>query len=154
MSYLIVACAIGIGLVAGLRSLLAPAAVAWAVHLGWLPGISLRFMGSKSVLVILSLLALAELIADKLPGVPRRTAVLPLVARIFSGGLCGACVWISANQALAIGAILGAFGALTGAFVGYEVRRRLVSRVKLPDLLVALAEDAGAISLALFSVSR
>jgi uncharacterized membrane protein len=86
------AMALGIGIVAGLRSLTAPAVVAWAAHLGWLnlQGSSLAFMGSTAAVGMFSLLALGELIADKLPGIPRRTAIAPLLARICTGALSGA----------------------------------------------------------------
>ena len=61
--------AIGIGIVAGLRSLTAPAVVAWAAHLGWLNvhGSPLAFIGSTTAVAILSLLAIGELVVDKLP---------------------------------------------------------------------------------------
>lgn len=53
----------GIGIVAGLRSLTAPAAVSWAAHLGWLNlrGSSLSFMGSTLAVAIFSILAIGEL---------------------------------------------------------------------------------------------
>src|SRR2546423_15233654 len=100
VSNIVLASAVGIGLVAGLRPLLAPAAVAWAAYLGWLhlQSTSLSFMGSKVTVIIFSLLAIGELIADKLPRTPKRTAVAPLLARMMTGGLCGACVGVSANQ--------------------------------------------------------
>jgi len=150
------ALAIGIGIVAGLRSLLAPAAVAWAAHLGWLhlQGTSLGFMESKVALVIFSLLAIGELIGDKLPKTPKRTATAPLLARIVTGGLSGACLSVSANQSLGIGAVLGAIGAVSGAFGGYETRKRLVTQLNAPDRVIAALEDLVAISLALFLVSR
>jgi len=153
---LVLAWAVGIGVVAGLRSLLAPAAVAWAAHLGWLhlQGTALGFMGSKVALIIFSLLAIGELIGDKLPKTPRRTAVAPLIARMITGGLCGACISVSSSQSLAIGAVPGAIGAVAGAFAGYEIRKRLVTQLKVPDLFIALPEDLIAISLALFLVSR
>ena len=146
----------GIGIVAGLRSLLAPAAVAWAAHLGWLNlhDAFLNFMGSKVAVAIFSLLAIGELIADKLPKVPKRTAAAPLLARMLTGGLCGACLGVSANQSLGIGAGLGAVGAVIGAFGGYNVRKYLVNQLKLPDLIIALLEDLIAITLVLFFVSR
>jgi len=153
---LVLACAVGIGVVAGLRSLLAPAAVAWAAHLGWLhlQGTPLSLMGSKVALITFSLLAVGELIGDKLPRVPKRTAIAPLLVRMMTGGLGGACICVSANQSLGIGATLGAIGAVTGAFAGYEIRKRLVVQLKVPDFFIAIAEDLIAISLAWFLVSR
>jgi uncharacterized membrane protein len=148
--------AIGIGVVAALRSLLAPAAVAWAVRLGWLHlhGTSLGFVESKVALVIFSLLATGELVADLLPQTPKRTDLAPLLVRMVSGGFCGACLCASANRSLTIGAALGAAGALIGAFAGYEVRRRLVSKLNIRDYFIAISEDLVALGLAWFFVSR
>jgi uncharacterized membrane protein len=49
--------------------------------------------------------------------------------------------------------VLGGFGSVIGAFVGYEARRRLVSGLKVKDLGVAILEDMVAIGLAYFIVS-
>src|SRR4030095_8530251 len=86
--------AFGIGIVAGLRSLTAPAVVAWGAHLGWLNlhGSTLAFLGLTTTRAILSVLAIGELIADKLPMMSKRTAPAPLIARVVTGGLCGACL--------------------------------------------------------------
>jgi uncharacterized membrane protein len=148
--------AIGIGVVAGLRSLLAPAAVAWAVRVGWLHlhGTALGFVESRVALTIFSLLALGELVADLLPQTPKRTHLAPLLVRMLSGGFCGACLCASANKSLMTGAALGAAGGVIGAFAGYEARRRLVSKLKIKDLFVALSEDLVALGLAWFFVSR
>ena len=148
--------AVGIGVVAGLRSLTAPAVVSWAAHLGWLNlhGSPVAFMGSTLAVAIFSLLAIGELVADKLPKTPNRTALVPLLARILTGGLCGACFCASANQSLLIGALLGALGAAIGTFGGYEIRRRLVRKLNIQDIVVALLEDVIAIALACFLVSR
>ena len=150
------ALAFGIGVVAGLRSMLAPAAVAWAVQIGWLNlhGSPFAFMESTVVLTTLSLFALGELVADLFPAIPRRTAPVPLLVRMISGGFCGACLCASANRSLLIGAALGALGGVTGAFAGYEARRRLVPRLGIKDLFVALSEDLIALSLAWLFVSR
>ena len=155
MNYLFIL-AIGIGIVAGLRSLTAPAVVAWAAHLGWLSlsGSSLAFMGSTVVVAIFSLLAIGELIADKMPKTPRRTSLVPLLTRIVTGGLCGASLCAAANQSLLVGALLGRTGAVIGAFAGYDIRRRLVSKLNTKDLLIAIPEDLIAIGLAWFLVSR
>ena len=148
--------AAGIGLVAGLRTFLAPAAIVWAVRVGWLNlhGSSFTFMESNLALVAFSLLALSELAADLLPMIPKRTALVPLLARLLSGGFCGASLFASANRPLMIGASLGALGAVIGAFAGYEIRRRLVANLKIKDVAVALSEDLVALGLALFVVSR
>jgi uncharacterized membrane protein len=146
--------ALGIGIVAGLRSLTAPAVVAWAAHLGWLNlhGSSLAFMGSTAAVAIFSVLAIGELIADKLPTIPRRTSPAPLMARIITGGLCGACLCAAAGRSLVVGVVLGGIGAVVGAFLGYGIRRRLDLRIN--DLVVAVCEDVAAVGLALFVVSR
>lgn len=152
----VLAFAFGIGIVAGLRSLLAPAAVSWAVYLGWLalPDSPLAFMGSTAAVATFSVLAIGELIADLLPIIPRRTTLAPLVARILTGGLCGACLCVSAGHSLLIGALFGGVGGVMGAFTGYEVRRRLVSSLKVNDGFIALFEDLIALGLAWLFVSR
>jgi uncharacterized membrane protein len=146
--------ALGIGIVAGLRSLTAPAVVAWGAHLGWLnlQGSPLAFIGSTTAVAILSVLAIGELIADKLPMIPKRTAPAPLMARVAIGGLCGACLCAAVGKSLLAGTLLGGIGGIVGAFLGYGIRRRLDLRIK--DLLVAVCEDLVAVGLALFLVSR
>jgi len=150
------ACAFGIGVVGGLRALTAPAVVSWAAYLGWLnlQGSPLAFMASIVTVVISSLLALGELGADLSPSIPRRTSPGPLAGRLLTGGLCGACLCASAGQSLSLGALLGALGGLIGAFAGYEIRRRLVTGWNVRDIFVALTEDAIAIALAFFLVTR
>ena len=139
---------------AGLRSLTAPAVVAWGAHLGWLNlhASPLAFMGSTTAVAIFSLLAIGELIADKLPTTPKRTAPAPLVARVITGGLCGACLSAAAGKSLLAGTLLGGIGGVIGAFPGYNIRRRLVLHIK--DVVVAVCEDVITIGLALFLVSR
>ena len=65
-----------IGVIAGLRSMTAPAAVSWAARLGWLhlENTPLAFLGFPSTPYILTVLAIGELIADKLPKTPSRKA--------------------------------------------------------------------------------
>ena len=148
--------AVGIGIVAGLRSLTAPAAVSWAAHLGWLDlhESALAFMGSTVTVVILSLAALAEYVADVLPTTPRRTLPGPLIGRMVLGGLSGACLTVSADRSWVVGAIAGGIGGVIGAFGGYEIRKRLVSGLKIKDAFVAIPEDLVAIVLAYLVVAR
>ena len=147
--------AAGIGFVAGLRSLTAPAAVSWAAHLGWLhlQGSPLAFMGSTAAVAIFSILALAEYVADLLPRTPNRTMPGPLMARIVMGSLAGASISLSAGRLLVAGMVLGGIGGVIGAFAGYEARKRLVSGLKVKDAVIAVTEDLVAIVLAYLLVS-
>ncbi len=152
---LVVALAVGIGFVAGLRSMTAPAAVSWAARLGWLDlqGSPLAFMGSTVAVAVFSLLTIGEFVADLLPSTPNRTAPSPLVARAVSGGLSGACLFASANRSLTLGAPLGALGGVIGAFAGYEARTRVVAALRMKDRVIALSEDLVAVVLGWLIVS-
>jgi len=144
-----------IGFFGGLRSLIPPAAVAWAVHLGWLKIESpLAFVGSVLSVAIFTLLALVELVADKLPQTPSRTALPGLTARILFGGLTGACVAAGGGLGAFVGAALGVAGGIAGSFGGYRARTGLVSVLKASDTYVALIEDLVAIGGSLWVVSR
>jgi uncharacterized membrane protein len=147
---------LGIGVVAGLRSLTAPAVVAWAAQLGWinLQGSPLAFMGSKWTVCILTVLALVELVADQLPSTPARTAAVGLSARIVTGALSGACLAVAGGAALWLGAVLGVIGAVIGTFGGYQARVGLVRGLRAPDISIAIPEDVVAIGLGLLLVSR
>ena len=149
------ALAAGIGIVAGLRSLTAPAVVSWAAYLGWLTlgGSVLGFMGSVAAAAIFSLLALVEFVGDILPTTPSRTSLVPLLARIVMGGLCGACLCVSAGQSLVAGAAIGGIGGVIGAFGGYQARTRLGRALGVKDIFIAIPEDLVAIGLAYLIVS-
>jgi uncharacterized membrane protein len=100
------------------------------------------------------LLAVAELIVDKLPNTPNRTAPLGLIARIVTGGLTGACVSVGGGRSALAGAGLGVIGGVVGCFGGYHARARLVKSLRQPDFNVAVVEDLVAIAGSLFIVSR
>ena len=151
----ILALALLIGFVAGLRSLTAPAAVSWAAHLGWLDlgGSALAFMGSTPAVIIFSIAALAELAADLHPATPNRTSPGPLFGRIVLGGLCGAALTVAGERSLLAGTLLGGAGGLIGAFGGYQARARLTAALRRPTL-TAVLEDLIAIVLAVAIVFR
>jgi uncharacterized membrane protein len=146
----------GIGVVTGLRSMTAPAVVAWAAHLGWinLSGSPLAFMGSAWAVGIFTLGALGEFVADQLPTTPARTAAVGLTARIVIGLLTGACLSVAGGASYWLGALIGAIGAIAGAFGGYQARVRLVRGLHVPDAAIAIPEDLVAIGLGLLLVSR
>ncbi len=146
--------AFGIGIVAGLRSLTAPAALSVAAWLKWfsLEGSPLHFMSSGIAALIFGILAIAELIADKLPSTPSRTAPMGLSARAVTGALSGATVAAGGGQSLAIGACLGVVGALVGTFGGYRARLALLK--VLPPVLAAVLEDIVAIGAGFLIASK
>lgn len=81
---LVLLLALLIGVVAGLRSLTAPAVVSWAAFLGWinLHGTWASWMGNFVTVVIVSVLAVAELVNDKRPKTPPRTVTPVFAVRI------------------------------------------------------------------------
>src|ERR1700741_4652642 len=101
-----------IGVIAGLRSLTAPALVSWAAHLGWLDlsGSGLALLRSRTAHNILSSLARAELVADKLPKTPKRTNLGPLVFRAITGPFSSLAISAPAHPSPIIGTILGVLG--------------------------------------------
>src|SRR3954462_7717997 len=110
-------CAFIFGVITGLRSLTAPAAISWAVRLGWFhPRTSwLAFLGYAATPWIATALAVGELIADKLPNTPSRKSPPGFIARVLMGALCGAVIG-SMGDILAVGIAAGIVGAITGTF--------------------------------------
>ncbi|MGE5645569.1 MAG: DUF4126 family protein [Acidobacteriota bacterium] len=142
------ALAIGIGAIAGLRTLIAPAIVSRYVHRKDLKLHSsrLKFLKSGKAANAFAAFALGELVNDKLPFTPNRTQPPSLAARIASGALCGAALYSARRHGPVRGALLGGLGAAAGSFGGLELRRRIGRRLHVPDRAVAVAEDALAVT--------
>lgn len=120
--------ALVLGGVCGMRTMMGPALIADLAP----PGIKLA----------LRLMAVGELIVDKLPQTPNRTAPGPLLGRVVSGAVVGSVVCRAAKTSPWLGALLGGLGAVAGAYGCYFGRKALVERLPLPDPVVAVAEDA------------
>ena len=111
-----------IGFFAGLRSLIAPATAAWAVHLGWLKLESpLSLIGSVPSVAIFTLLAVLETRGRTAEYTESHGA--PGADRAYrhrrSNG--GACVAAGGGQAAVLGAAIGAAGGIVGCFAGYQL---------------------------------
>lgn len=144
-----------IGFFAGLRTLTPPAATAWAVHLGWLIlDRPLSLIGSAPAVAILTVLAVVELVADKLPAMPSRKTPPGLIARIVTGGLTGGCVAAGGAQGILPGVVLGVCGGAAGCYLGYSARTGLVSALGTRDIYVAVLEDLTAVAGSVWVVSR
>jgi uncharacterized membrane protein len=140
--------AAGIGAVAGLRSMIAPALVSQAARTGSIDLTTgpVAFLGTQKAADILVGLALAELVADKLPATPDRISPFPLAARAVSGAIAGAAVCSARRKDPGPGAVVGALAAIGAAFLGFALRRSLAKG--MPKFLAALAEDAITIGIA------
>jgi uncharacterized membrane protein len=94
--------------------------------------------------IVFTVLALGELVNDKLPKTPPRTAPPIFAARLVMGGLAGAALGAWPHWTFtALGA--GVVGAVLGTLGGYQARKRLVGLSGGRDLPIALLEDAVAI---------
>jgi uncharacterized membrane protein len=138
--------ALVIGVVAGLRAMMAPAAIAWAAALGKVPldGTWLAFMGWRFTPWIFSLLAIGELVTDQLPATPSRKVPVQFGARLVTGGASGAAIGFGLGSPL-VGLVLGIGGAVIGTLGGAAARARLAAALGR-DRPAALIEDAIAIA--------
>ena len=141
-----------IGVIAGLRTMMAPAAVSWAAHLGWidLSASPLAFLGYAWTPYVFSVLALVELVTDQLPSTPSRKVPQQFGARLVSGALSGAAIGAGAGLIVA-GLVAGVIGAVIGTLGGAFVRGHLAAAFGR-DLPAALVEDVVAILGALLIV--
>ena len=143
-----------IGTASGLRTLIGLAAISWAAHFGIL-SLShtwLAFLGYTFTPYILTVLAIGELVNDKLPKTPSRLIPPQFIARIVTSALCGLAIGLSGNGMI-IGLVAGIMGAVAGTFGGAKARS-LLSRAFGRDLPAALLEDAVALGIAAFALFR
>lgn len=135
---------LGLGAISGLRLLSGPALLSRAAAKGnlSLEGTALSFLGSPLISKTLLVMALGELVGDKIPATPSRTALPPLLGRATSGALVGAALFASDGSHAATGAAVGSSAAVASAFAGECLRALAGEKTRLPDPVVALAEDA------------
>lgn len=143
-----------LGTLTGLRSMTPMAVLCWFAYAGHLPvdGTWAFWTARLTVAIVFTLLAVGELIADKLPKMPDRTAIGPLIARLFFGGLIGAIVAASLDGPGIEGVILGVLGALVGTYGGFLIRREVVQRRWCKDWHVAVIEDVIAVGCAVLAM--
>ena len=137
--------ALVIGIIAGLRSMIAPAAIAWAAACGrlQLDGSWLAFLGYRFTPWVLSLLAVGELVTDQLPSTPSRKVPVQFGGRLLTGAVSGAAIGVGTGSWI-VGLLLGLVGAVIGTLGGAAVRGRLATAFGR-DLPAALIADAVAI---------
>ncbi len=142
--------ALGLGAVAGMRSMTAPALL--SKTLSKTPNVipvdtPFGKLCSPEAAKVLSVMALGEMVVDKLPTTPDRTLPPSVAFRMLSGALVGSALLASRKESRAAGAVAGALGALVTTYGMFHLRRTLSRKANLPDLVAGLAEDALAVGL-------
>ncbi len=134
-----------IGIIAGLRAMMAPAVVAWGAALGGfdVSQTPLRLHGISLTPWVFTLLGVVELITDQLPSTPSRKVPMQFAARLIMGALTGATIGVSGGS-LVSGLIAGIVGAVVGTLGGVAARGKLAAAFR-KDTPAALIEDAVAI---------
>jgi uncharacterized membrane protein len=140
-----------VGFATGLRTFTPLAFICWIANWGWLPlGSSrLTFLGTTTGAAVVSILAVLELIGDKLPVTPGRTTAGPLGGRILIACFAAAGLAIGMGQSVAAAVVCGALASVIGAFAGFRYRISIRQRTTLPDWIFALVEDSATVGLTL-----
>ncbi|HLL40820.1 MAG TPA: DUF4126 family protein [Rubrobacteraceae bacterium] len=136
--------ALGLGAVAGVRSMSAPALLSRAASRGNIEGIEdtpFAFLASSRAARILTVLAVGEALADKLPFSPDRISPPGLIGRMASGGLVGAALFAAAGHRATIGAGLGLLSAAAASYPSYYLRVKTQEKFGVPNWALGLVED-------------
>jgi uncharacterized membrane protein len=107
---------------------------------------------SPELMKVAAAFALLELLGDKIPGIPNRTDLGPMIGRTAAGAFIGASVAHATGRDRVAGALVGSLFAIVGAQLSFRLRRSL-TRV-LPPFLAAAAEDAVVLATARFGANR
>ena len=131
------------GVASGMRSLASPAIISQLARSGLAPvnHSPLAFLNNPLTAKTAAVLAVGELVVDKLPFTPSRTKAPLLVTRVISGAVGGAAVCSAKRRSLFVGALLGAAAAVGASYGTYHLRRWAGKKLNLPDPIVAVVED-------------
>jgi uncharacterized membrane protein len=136
---------LGLGAVAGVRSMSAPALLSRAASrgdIGGIEGTPFAFLASPRTARILTVLAVGEALADKLPFSPDRISAPGLVGRMASGALVGATLFAAAERRTPLGAGFGLLAAVAASYPSYYLRVKTQEKLGAPNWAVGLVEDA------------
>lgn len=135
---------LGLGAVAGVRSMSAPAQLSRVAARGGFRSIEdtpFALLAKPGAARVLTLLAIGELIGDKLAFSPDRISIPGLIGRVSSGALVGATVFATARRRVAVGATLGLLAALAAAYPSYYLRVTAQEKLGAPNWALGLLED-------------
>lgn len=136
---------IGIGTLAGMRTSSAPAVTSQILshhHSKRLEKSPLNFMQSKIVANTLTVLSIGEIVADKLPSTPNRTAPAGVIFRGISGALAGASIYKASGNNVWVGSVLGAATAVASTYLSFILRKNAGKKTSIIDPIIGGIEDA------------
>jgi uncharacterized membrane protein len=137
--------ATALGVLAGMRTTAAPLA------LSFLP-VKNPSKWSIARKILFGLMAAGELVGDKLPTTPARTAPLGVAGRGISGAITGALAYKNNGDGWFKGAIIGAGAAVGATYLAYNLRKAIVKKYGVFDPIAGGVEDvitiAGGVCLA------
>ncbi len=129
-----------LGAATGSRSLAGITAVALTSTRGD-RGVLASGLGSRAGTAVTGLLAVGELMVDKLPSAPSRVAPSGLLPRIILGASAAAAMARRDGRDVALPVVVGVVGALTTSLLGARLRAASAGRLG-SDKPGAVAEDA------------
>jgi uncharacterized membrane protein len=137
--------ALALGVVTGMRSMLAPAMVSRA--LAQQSNIQdtckpVRTLATPRTYHLLLPLAASELVGDKLPFAPDRTIAPSMLVRAVSGGISAAALASAQRQPSLLPALIGATAACLSAEIGIRLRKRYGSSNAFTNAALGFAEDS------------
>lgn len=141
--------AAALGAIAGMRTFSAPVVVSHAYSRHPSKNITntpLAFIQNMATSKVFKVLGAGELVGDKLPFAPKRTAAGGLIGRFVSGALCGATVFKANHKQPIIGGLIGGAAAIGSAYVCMFLRLSLGKRTRIPDAAIGALEDIIVIS--------
>ncbi|ELR73567.1 hypothetical protein C900_02652 [Fulvivirga imtechensis AK7] len=141
--------AVGMGAIAGMRSMVAPAILshylAGRPENGLLHS-KLSFLRSTIFSRGVKLLAAGEVVGDKTPQAPNRIHPVSLLGRAASGGLIGAAAFVYNKEKAWHGVVAGAAAAIASAFLSFYLRKQIGKDLNLNDKIVGAVEDIAVIT--------
>ena len=134
---------VGLAALAGARSMAGPALL--IRHLNRHPSRRLKrrwkVLQKSRTANILTLLAIGEMIGDKLPTAPNRTTRAALTGRGIAGVVIGSALFKRSRRSPGWGAAVGAASALAGAYATFYLRKQLSDATSVPDPVWGGVED-------------
>lgn len=141
--------ALALGLVTGMRSMLAPTMVSRALAARDdidEAGEPARTLASRGAQRFLLPMAAGELLGDKMPFAPDRTIVPSLMFRALSGGVTAAALASARREPVWVPALVGATAALLASEIGLRLRKPYQDN-SLLNAALGLTEDCVALTM-------